>query len=287
MRFETPPVQPKLPDQMQPDIEPSSRQVNVAMKALYDHYFSSHDYGRRYPQPNQATFEFLIQQGADQAQEILDFGCGNGRYALALLKVTRAALTGYDISDAALAEFQKHLEHANLVSRVRLLGGDSDVLACSGCYDLVLMLFGVLSHVGGFEARARTLQQIRSLMKADGRLVLTVPNLWRRRPFELVKAAFVRWFGQAQGLAAEPGNIVFNRKLAGVPHQFFYHLYTVSGLTKELRDAGFEMTLVEAESVFPEWLITQYRWLGRLDARLSRLLPVALGYGLRAVAQPI
>jgi len=157
----------------------------------------------------------------------------------------------------------------------------------SGRYDLVLMLFGVLSHVGGLEARTQTLRQIRRLMNVEGRLVLTVPNLWRRRPFELVKAALARKFGQEQGLQAEPGNILFNRKLAGVSHQFFYHLYTVAGLTKELRDAGFEVTTVEAESVFPEWLITQHPWLGRLDARLSRMLPVALGYGLRAVAQPI
>ncbi|TXT38690.1 MAG: hypothetical protein FD135_2720 [Comamonadaceae bacterium] len=287
MRFEMPAAPPKLPDPAQPDIEPANRQVNQAMKALYDHYFASLDYGKRYPQPNQATFEFLLHQGASQAQEILDFGCGNGRYALALLQATQATLTGYDISDTALAEFSRHLEHAHGRARVKLQLGTPGVWELSGRYDLVLMLFGVLSHVGGFQERVQTLRQIRDVMDADGRLLLTVPNLWRRRPLELTQAVLMRWIGRAEGLQAEPGNIVFCRKLAGVPHQFFYHLYTVESLRNELREAGFEVTRVEAESILPEWLITQHPWLGRIDARLSRLLPASWGYGIRAVASPL
>ena len=279
MRVETPPAPPEM--------ENCNEQVNQTMKALYDHYFASLDYGKRYPQPNQSTLEFLLHQGADQAQEILDFGCGNGRYALALLQVTQAKLTGYDISANALAEFSHHLEQVNAGARVRLLRGEPDVLEASGPYDLVLMLFGVLSHVGGSQARLQSLRQIRRLMQAKGRLLLTVPNLWRRRPVELIKAVLARKTGRAKGLQAERGNILFKRKLAGVPHQFFYHLYTVEDLRTELREAGFELTRVEAESVFPEWLITQHPWLGRIDAKLSRFIPASWGYGIRAVAQAL
>ncbi len=287
MRFETPPASNNAPQPTQLDVDVNSRQVNQAMKALYDHYFASHDYVKRYPQPNQATLHFLLKHGAGQAQDILDFGCGNGRYALALLHMTQAKLTGYDISETALAEFKSHLDPLNGQARVRLLHGESAVLDHSGSYDMVLMLFGVLSHVGGQEARQTTLLQLRKLMPDDGKLLLTVPNLWRRRPFELAKAAWMRWTGQAKGLQAEPGNIVFNRKLAGVEHQFFYHLFTVRALQLELLAAGFEVTQVEAESIFPEWLITQHAWLGALDAKLSHYLPAFFGYGIRAVAKRI
>ena len=64
--------------------------IEAAMVALYDHYFACHDYEKRYPQPNAATLQFLLTHGARQATQILDFGCGNGRYALALLQATEA-----------------------------------------------------------------------------------------------------------------------------------------------------------------------------------------------------
>ena len=89
------------------------------------------------------------------------------------------------------------------------------------------------------------------------------------------------------GAQAEAGNILFTRVLGGTPHQFFYHLYTVKRLRAELLEAGFVMTTASAESLLPEWLITQHPWLGRADALLSRALPAALGYGIRAVARPV
>ena len=64
-------------------------------------------------------------------------------------------------------------------------------------------------------------------------------------------------------------------------------LYTVRRLREELQASGFEMTLIEAESVLPEWLITQHPWIGAVDTGLTRFLPAFLGYGMRAVAVPV
>ena len=262
-------------------------EVSAAMAQLYDHYFACHDYERRYPQPNQATLDFLMDLGADGAQQILDFGCGNGRYALALLQSTSALLTGCDISEAALAEFSSHLDQARLGARTRLIHGTVSALEGRGRYDLILVLFGVLSHVGARSARLETLRQLRALMEPGGKLLLTVPSQWRRRPVELMGAALDRWRGRAHGVRTEPGNILFRRRLGGEWHQFFYHLYTVRRLREELQASGFEMTLIEAESVLPEWLITQHPWIGAVDAAVTRFLPAFLGYGMRAVAVPV
>ena len=90
------------------------------MQKLYDRYFASHDYKRRYPAPNPATLQFLLQQGqAITATSILDVGCGDGRYAIALLDATQATMTGCDISGAALAEFSEHLKTRPDAERVR------------------------------------------------------------------------------------------------------------------------------------------------------------------------
>ena len=276
----------RLLQNLPPDDDVSDEQVALAMRQLYDHYFSCHDYEKRYPKPNQATFQYLMDQGAGNARRILDFGCGNGRYALALLHTTTAELTGYDISEAALTEFSNHLDNAQFNQRAKLLHGDATVLTNHGRYDLILLLFGVLSHVGGREARINVLCKLRSLIEPGGKLLLTVPSQWRRRPIELFAAALTRWRGRAHGVQAEDGNILFKRRLGGIPHQFFYHLYTLQRLRDELMAAGFHMTLVEAESLLPEWLITQHPWIGWLDARISRVLPASWGYGIRVVAVP-
>lgn len=265
----------------------SQQALQDAMEGLYDHYFACQDYQKRYPAPNATTLAFLRAHGADTASRILDFGCGNGRYALALLQQTQASVTGYDISLAAIEAFKDLLDNTRFGQRAHLLTGSMDVLEGCEKFDMVLMLFGVLSHVGGQAARLEVLRRLRLMVQPEGRLVLTVPSCWRRRPLDLWSAAFKRATGRAQGVQAEPGNIEFTRLLAGAPHTFFYHLYSARTLRQELRDCGFEVVEMDAESVLPEWLVTQHRGMGRVDAAVSRWLPAGLGYGIRVVARPV
>lgn len=278
---------PQGQDARQPDDVASEQSLQNAMVDLYDHYFACQDYQKRYPAPNAATLAFLLAHGAGNARQILDFGCGNGRYAVALLQHTQASITGYDISTAALQAFKDLLERSQFGARARLLTGSLAVLETDQRYDMVILLFGVLSHVGGQAARAEVLRHLRSAMAPQGRMVLSVPSVWRRRPWELLQAAFKRRLGRAQGVQAEAGNIKFTRLLGGAPHTFFYHLYSPSSLRRELLDCDFRVETMEAESLLPEWLITQHQLLGRLDAWVARALPAALGYGIRVVARPV
>jgi hypothetical protein len=54
-----------------------------------------------------------------------------------------------------------------------------------------------------------------------------------------------------------------------------------------LATCGFQVVALEAENTLPEWLVTQHRLMGRLDAQASRVLPASLGYGIRVVAKPV
>jgi SAM-dependent methyltransferase len=261
--------------------------IEAAMSRLYNHYFSSHAYAQRYPAPNRATLQFLLENGAHGASRILDYGCGNGRYALALLHTTQAHLTGYDISTAALNEFEEHLAQGQSqeIARAVLLQGPHCDLAEHAPFDLILLLFGVLSHLGERPARLAVLRQLRNCLGSGGRLIVTVPNIWRRRPLELITTGLARRLRQATGAEREGGNILFTRNLAGTPHQFFYHLYSLKSLRSELTEAGFALQGVAAESLLPEWVVTQYPAVGKIDALLCRWLPASLGYGIRAVAR--
>lgn len=264
-----------------------NHQIAEAMTHLYDHYYTSHAYEKRYPKPNQSTLNFIFQHGAGKASQILDFGCGSGRYALPLLQSTQATITGFDISHAAIAELSKFTDHHPAAQRLRLFEGDANQLKDQGEYDLILLLFGVLSHVGDHDARLATLRLLRQLIRPEGKLILSVPSIFRRRPLELLEAKMKRLTGRASATQKEPGNILFTRQIDKQALQFFYHLYSVTGLRTELAEAGFELTVVEPESLLPEWMITQSSLLGKLDQALLPILPAALGYGIRAVALPI
>jgi len=257
------------------------------MQQTYDHYFLSHGYRRRYPEPNAATLGYVLKHGAHGASRILDFGCGNGRYAMALLAQTSAHLTAYDISAASLLEFEDTLKQTPYRERVTLVHGEMAALAAPAGYDVVLMLFGVLSHLGDRASRLHTLRELRGQMRADSRLIVSVPSIYRRRPWELLRYGLERRLGLAQPPQDEPGNIYFTRHIQGQSLRFFYHLYTVDDLRQELHAAGFALSDWQAESMLPEWWITQSTTLRGIDRVLSARLPAALGYGMRAVAIPL
>jgi SAM-dependent methyltransferase len=264
----------------------SGSEITVAMAVLYDAYYKSMDYSRRYPKPNRSTWKLLMNWGADEAESILDFGSGNGRYTLPLLQQTRARVTAYDISHEAIAELGSDLQNHPLAARATLLCGAPAQLDGSGPYDLVVLLFGVLGHVGEHADRIRILKQLRALMSARGRLILSVPNILRRRPRDFIKAALNRATGKATPIQSEPGNILFTRRIANADREIFYHLYSVRGISRELKEAGFAVRLIRPESLLPEWMITQFDWLGALDAALLSWLPAWLGYCICVVAEP-
>nr|WP_236589815.1 class I SAM-dependent methyltransferase [Ramlibacter aurantiacus] len=249
------------------------------MRELYDGYFSSHEYGQRYPRPNPGTLRFLLRHGAGGAARVLDLGCGNGRYALALVEAGAQELLGCDISQAALAEFAQRLQGHPAQARVRLLAGGAEALPPNERFDCLLMLFGVLSHIGPRQLRLDTLRQLRAVATPGARLLLSVPSLWRRRPLELLRSL-------AHGQREQLGDIEFQRRICRRDQTLAYHLYTAAGLRHDLRDAGWTVQAMEAESLVPEWLLTQHPAIGRFDAALQPWLPAALGYGIRAVARP-
>ncbi len=257
------------------------------MRELYDYYFTMSEYSRRYPKPNPSTLKFLLLHGAGSAANILDYGCGKGRYALPLLHQTTAHLTGYDISQPAINAFAANVQGTPLEARVKLYCGDTSILDEQGPYDVIMLLFGVLSHIGDHANRLKTLKQMRRLIAGHGQLILTVPSIFRRRPLELLHAKIMRARGKAAKAMKEPGNIVFIRNIANKDLHFFYHLYTVKELKNELQEAGFVVRTLSPESFFPEWMIMRSDLLGKIDATLLPFLPASLGYGICVAADPV
>ena len=217
--------------------------------------------------------------------QFADVGCGNGRYALPVMRAGGCELVGCDLSRNALDAFARRLHEASDErdvpdpARLALVLGGPEALPAGPPFDRFMMLFGVLSHIGPRAGRVDALRELRQRASADAQLLLSVPSLWRRRPLELL-ASLARRGGDTLG------DVRFTRLIAGRPQTFYYHLYTLRGLREELAEAGWRLVHVEAESLAPEWLITRFAACEWLDRRLQARLPAALGYGIRAVARP-
>jgi SAM-dependent methyltransferase len=253
---------------------------NDNLSSSYNRYFQSGKYDERYPRVNQHVLAKIVTYLNDPAElcEILDFGCGSGRYSISLLlAIQNIQMTAYDISSASIFQLESNAKKLNLDSKVQTLQPPRNPLLIpeggrsSRPYHLVLVLFGVLSHMRSVE-RIQTLINIRhSLELTDGKVVLSVPNAKRRF---IIK----QWVGRSP-------KIEYLRRIGNESINMYYHLYSVESIQEELSRAGFDILDVSAESFFPESWVTRNRLLGWLDRKMCELLPAKWGYGLLIVCR--
>lgn len=254
------------------------------MTRSYDRYFETGYYEQRYPKPNPATLRLAIEQARIAGPRLVDFGCGSGRYARALLDLTPARVIGYDVSPVALERLQRGCQAHVASGRLLPVGGGIERLAEAagrwGGIDLAMLLFGVLGHVPGRDGRRRVLRTLRGLLRPGGRIMLSVPNARQRFHRERRETSLLP---DQQGL--EPGDIVYTRQHGGNEITLYYHLYDAPELGAELADCGYRLLDLHAESVLPERAVVTSRLTAMLDGALAAVLPLRLAYGFLAVAE--
>ena len=247
----------------------------VAVARAYEAYFASGAYDRRYPQANPTVLR-LIRAELPVGGHVIDYGCGSGRYLLRLGE--RAAVAaGFDICSAALARFRAGIARQAPPGVVMALGPDPAALeehvVWHGPADVVLCLFGVLSHIEGRAERRRTLERIAGLLRPGGRLILSVPN--KRRRFRALQRA----------LPGGGDEIRYVRRFADRAVELPYKLFAPGTLRAELAEAGFEVERLMAESLLPETAVARGRLARGIERVIAPLVPATLGYGLIAVAR--
>lgn len=247
----------------------------------YDQYFTSRLYDQRYPHPNPAALALIVEQIRSQGNQVLDFGCGTGRYSAALLAATPAHLLAYDISAQAIHELAQRQTPHLVSGRLQPILGDLNALrhaaAARHPFDVALLMFGVLGHIFPQAQRMETLRTIRALSRHGGRLIVTVPNAARRFHREQAVAQ--------QQCGLEAGDILYQRHAATTDIDMYYHLYTVDEFYRELTEAGWRVLSMQAESVLPESAVVKSTALSYLDRALQKLLPLRYAYGFLALAE--
>lgn len=254
------------------------------MTRSYDRYFESGYYEHRYPAPNPATLRVAVEQVRAAGPRLIDFGCGSGRYAKALLDGTEARVIGYDVSPVALARLAQHCAPYLPSGRLLPVGENLDRLAEAargwGGVDVAMLLFGVLGHVQTRQGRHEVLHDLRAMLRPRGRILLSVPNALQRFHRERRETALL---ADRDGL--EPGDIVYTRQHGGDAITLYYHLYEPGELESDLKACGFRLLDVHAESVLPERAVVTSRLAAAVDGVLGAMLPLRFAYGFLAVAE--
>lgn len=272
------------------ETKPSGKGQMIAMTSdwmtrSYDRYFETGYYEHRYPAPNPMTLRTAVDQIHAAGPRVIDFGCGSGRYAGALLERTDARIIGYDVSHVALDRLSRRCAAFVRGGRLVPVGEDLDHLARAvrawNGVDLALLLFGVLGHVQSREGRHEVLRALRGMLRPGGRIVVSVPNARQRFHRERRETA------RLHDRSLEPGDIVYTRQHGGDAITLYYHLYESGELEAELVAAGFRLLDVHAESVLPERAVVGNRLSAALDAALVATMPLRLAYGFLAVAEAV
>lgn len=243
------------------------------LSAAYEYYFRSGAYDERYPVPNVNVLDRILAL-LPAGGHLIDYGCGSGRYLFPLRKKAGRA-AGYDVSTAALDLLRSRAAEEDWPD-LAILGPDPESLEAHkhrhGPADLVLCLFGVLGHIVDFDDRRAALRRMAGLLKpGTGRLILSVPNRWRR-------------FYVEQMRAASDGQVAYKRLMNGASVDMHYQLFGPVRLRQELSDAGLCLESLSAESLFSESMIARSSAARAAENVMRPLLPAIAGYGLLAVA---
>ena len=254
-------------------------------EAVYNKYYSTGTYNKRYPNPNINFFKKVLPH-INKSRSLLDFGCGEGRHLFSILEFTSANVVAYDISTSAIDNAKNKLKSYKHRERVIKITSSFEEINAFAPFDTIICMFGVISHIAGVAERNKIFHTFRhKLLKKDGKLIVSVPNSYRRFICEQLKYFYQRKNGNILSPASEPSDIMYTRKIEGQSTPLFYHLYTPYTLKQELTNCGFTINLVAPESFFPESFVVNNKILAYLDFLFTSFLPASFGYGILAVAE--
>lgn len=165
---------------------------------------------------------------------ILDVGCGNGRLLDYLKKPAFESYLGIDISE----ELLKHARSTHLQKNVQFRPGDIlNLPVANQSYDAVFSI-AVLHHIPSQELQREALQELYRVMKPDGKLYLSVWDLYQWRYFGYFVKAFFRSLFTGGNYAWNDLKIPWGKKQKTMR---FCHAFKPKELAHLLLESGFEI----------------------------------------------
>jgi len=119
----------------------------------------------------------------DNAENILDAGCGAGRTTISLSRIYKGNIISFDTFDSGYIEgggntlLEKNIKIAGIENRVKIVQGDiTNTTFSDNHFDAVISTY-MIDHLGN--QKLQCLQEIYRILKPGGRLlmIVLVPNL--------------------------------------------------------------------------------------------------------------
>jgi SAM-dependent methyltransferase len=175
-----------------------------------------------------------LSEGVKEGSKILDVGCGNGRL-LQAFKYKDINYVGVDNSGKLIeiaGERFKDTGYEFLVGDILELGK----LPQTG-FDYVYAV-AVLQHIPGSDLQIAALKQLKNKVKEDGKIVITVWNLWSQKKFKKLILKFIL-LKLIKKNRMNFGDILFegfNQK-----SKRYYHAFRMRELKKIIKKSGLKI----------------------------------------------
>lgn len=203
-------------------------------RADYDRIASDFDRTRGYVWKELERFGEYAKGG----QRVLDFGCGNGRL-FEVFKGKNIAYTGIDQSGGLIAHARTR--HAEDVAQgvAQFIEAVGDTLPFpDASFDCVFSI-AALHHIPSEEKRKKLLREFARVLKPEGKLIITVWNLWQKGYRGLiVRATLKKIIGRSQ-LDFFDVFVPWKNSAREIKAQRYYHCFSLFSLKRLVRKAGF------------------------------------------------
>jgi 2-polyprenyl-3-methyl-5-hydroxy-6-metoxy-1,4-benzoquinol methylase len=166
-----------------------------------------------------------------RGERVLDVGCGNGRL-LKGLSEQGAEYVGVDQSrrliDICRQKYPKgKFECLDVANLGALSEYDFDWVFC----------VAVLHHLPGFDQRLNALKQLKNKIKDNGKVVVTVWNMWSEDKFRnMIWKFFLLKLMRRNTM--DFGDVLFDWKRGGVTSKRYYHAFQRHELKRLVRSSG-------------------------------------------------
>lgn len=162
----------------------------------------------------------------------IDIGCGNARHLIPMAEKCKIAV-GIDISFNMLKISKEKIAKKGLKNVL--------LVCCNACYlpfkdrtfDYALFI-ATLHNIKGRENRIKALEELKRILKKDGKALISVWARWQDRWRKY-------FFKEIFKFRREFGDIYIPWRKDGLNVKRFYHLYSMAELKKDIKKAGLKI----------------------------------------------
>jgi SAM-dependent methyltransferase len=232
------------------------------MVTSFDKYALQGDYhwreasrmGLRFNAPLVSRYNSVLKRIPLEANEILDFGCGDGYLTCLIARLTpRSLVTGLDGDRHGINVAQRR---ASRIPNVRFQLSETLALPfTAGTFDVIIMA-DVIEHLPDFKA---SLSEIRRVLRPRGTLIISTPH---RQPTGKWDERHVFEFSASE-LRTEVANLFESVELFGSWPMPYFRAWRRKGLGRILLDVtarlgwnAFDREVRDADASYGQLLVT-------------------------------